>query len=511
MNNDRNDKNVKNDKFERTVYEYIIEHELLVSGDACIVGVSGGADSICLLTVLAKLKEQLGISLHVAHVNHMIRGEEADADERYVESYCQSLKLPCEVFHIDVVRMAEESGLTVEEAGRNARYEAFDKTAEIYHLKQYKVAVAHNKNDVAETVLFHMARGTGIAGLKGIPVKRGRIIRPLLAMERTEIEAYLKNEKIAYCTDSTNLEDAYTRNKVRHNVLGELQKINDKAVAHIGRLANTAAEYDRYVNQQLQAFLKDNASQHVFADDSHGIEIDAVVLQKQDRLIENLAILELIGIVCGGRKDIGEAHVEEVKKLYKAATGSKIMLPGGAVVYNQYGILRFLFAGENNNVTRNSKINGSKMNGNKADDNEVDGSEANNNKNLQISNPGVYPVPGGGSMKIDIFDRPVYLDLTKKEYTKFADYDRIQNNLTIRKYMENDYMVIAADGSSKKLNRLFSSCKIPVTDRPHIPLVASEHEIIWAVGVRFSEKYKVRQDTKKVICFEYIPADKGEK
>lgn len=483
MNNDRND---KNDKFERTVYEYIIEHELLVPGDACIVGVSGGADSICLLTVLAKLKEQLGISLHAAHVNHMIRGEEADADERYVETYCQSLKLPCEVFHIDVVRMAEESGLTVEEAGRNARYEAFEKTAEIYHLKQYKVAVAHNKNDVAETVLFHMARGTGIAGLKGIPVKRGHIIRPLLAMERKEIEAYLKNEKIAYCTDSTNLVDAYTRNKVRHNVLEELQKINDKAVAHIGRLANTAAEYDRYVNQQLQAFLKDNASQHVFADGRHGIEIDAAVLQKQDRLIENLAILELIGIVCGGRKDIGEAHVEEVKKLYKAVSGSKIMLPGGAVVYNQYGILRFVFAVGN-------------------------GSEANDSINLQISNPGVYSVPGGGSMKIDIFDRPVYLDLTKKEYTKFADYDRIQNSLTIRKYMENDYMVIAADGSSKKLNRLFSSCKIPVTDRPHIPLVASEHEIIWAVGVRFSEKYKVRQDTKKVICFEYIPADKGEK
>lgn len=482
----KNHKNVKNDKFERTVYEYVIEQELLVPGDACIVGVSGGADSICLLTVLAKLKEQLGFSLYVAHVNHMIRGEEADADERYVEAYCESLQLPCEVFHIDVVRMAEESGLTIEEAGRNARYEAFDKTAEIYHLKQYKVAVAHNKNDVAETVLFHMARGTGIAGLKGIPVKRGRIIRPLLAMERTEIEAYLKNEKIAYCTDSTNLEDAYTRNKVRHTVLGELQKINDKAVAHIGRLANTAAEYDRYVNRQLQAFLKDNASQHVFTDGSHGIEIDAAVLQKQDRLIENLAILELIGIVCGGRKDIGEAHVEEVKKLYKAISGSKIMLPGGAVVYNQYGILRFLFAGEDN-------------------------SEANNNENLQISNPGVYPVPGGGSMKIKIFDRPVYLDLTKKEYTKFADYDRIQNSLTIRKYMENDYMVIAADGSSKKLNRLFSSCKIPVTDRPHIPLVASEHEIIWAVGVRFSEKYKVRQDTKKVICFEYIPADKGEK
>lgn len=486
MNNDKNDKNYKNDKFERTVYEYIIEHELLVPGDACIVGVSGGADSICLLTVLAKLKEQLGISLYAAHVNHMIRGEEADADERYTQAYCESLKLPCEVFHIDVVRMAEESGLTVEEAGRNARYEAFDKTAEICHLKQYKVAVAHNKNDVAETVLFHMARGTGIAGLKGIPVKRGHIIRPLLAMERTEIEAYLKNEKIAYCTDSTNLEDAYTRNKVRHTVLEELQKINDKAVAHIGRLANTAAEYDRYVNQQLQAFLKNNASQHVFADGRHGIEIDAAVLQKQDRLIENLAILELTGIVCGGRKDIGEAHVEEVKKLYKAVSGSKIMLPGGAVVYNQYGILRFVFAG-------------------------VDNSEANDNENLQISKPGIYPVPGGGSMKIEIFDRPVYLDLTKKEYTKFADYDRIQNSLTIRKYMENDYMVIAADGSSKKLNRLFSSCKIPVTDRPHIPLVASEHEIIWAVGVRFSEKYKVRQDTKKVICFEYIPADKGEK
>ena len=216
--------------------------------------------------------------------------------------------------------------------------------------------------------------------------------------------------------------------------------------------------------------------------DAYVLEIGK--LREQDELIEDLVILELIGRVSGGRKDIGQNHVREVKKLYQAAAGSRIMLPHGGMVYQNYGYLCF--------------------------EKTAEGARDANWQEIVIKGAGEYILPGMGRMKIEIFEKSVHLDLTKKEYTKFADYDRIQNGITIRKYMENDYMVIASDGSTKKINRLFSSCKIPVAERLQIPLVASGHDIIWAVGVRLSEKYKVRPDTKRVICLEYIPEGENE-
>ncbi len=469
---------------EEQIYQFIKEQNLLEAGDNCIVGVSGGADSICLLTVLAGLREKMELKLYAVHVNHMIRGTEADADESYVTEYCKKLGIPCDCYHIDVPQLAKEQKLTEEEAGRNARYEAFSQTADRYGLSDYKVAVAHNKNDVAETVLLNMVRGTGIAGMAGIPVKRDRIVRPLLSCTRPEIEAYLEQQGIQYCTDSTNLENDYARNKIRNQVIPALNEINTQAAAHISQTAAYAAMYDTYVTKQVGHFLDEHMEIRKQTGKTDAYVLEIVRLREQDELIEDLAILELIGRVSGGRKDIGQNHVREVKKLYQAAAGSRIMLPHGGMVYQNYGYLCFEKVAE---VAR-----------------DVDRQE------IVIKGAGEYILPGMGRMKIEIFEKSVHLDLTKKEYTKFADYDRIQNGITIRKYMENDYMVIASDGSTKKINRLFSSCKIPVAERLQIPLVASGHDIIWAVGVRLSEKYKVRPDTKRVICLEYIPEGENE-
>ena len=332
--------------------------------------------------------------------------------------------------------------------------------------------------------MLNMVRGTGIAGMAGIPVKRDRIVRPLLSCTRTEIEAYLEQQGIQYCTDSTNLENDYARNKIRNQVIPAFNEINTQAAAHISQAAAYAGMYDTYVMKQVGYFLDEHMEirKQTGKTDAYVLEIGK--LREQDELIEDLVILELIGRVSGGRKDIGQNHVREVKKLYQAAAGSRIMLPHGGMVYQNYGYLCFEKAAE-----------GAR---------DVDWQE------IVIKGAGEYILPGMGRMKIEIFEKSVHLDLTKKEYTKFADYDRIQNGITIRKYMENDYMVIASDGSTKKINRLFSSCKIPVAERLQIPLVASEHDIIWAVGVRLSEKYKVRPDTKRVICLEYIPEGENE-
>ena len=475
-------------EFEEKIYGYIVKEKLFEYGDKCVVGVSGGADSVCLLNVLSELKEKLGITLYAVHVNHMIRGAEADSDESYVKECCKKLGIPFKAFHIDVPSLAKEEGLTLEEAGRNARYEAFDKAGDMFGIKDYKIAVAHNKNDLAETVILNMARGTGISGIKGIPVKRGNIVRPLLCVKRDEIEAFLNDSGIKYRTDSTNLSDEYTRNKIRHNIIPELSEINSQAVLHIGNLAEKASEYDRYVKSRVEEFIIKNVAEKSLISGKKVIEVGINVLKQADNLIENLVILKLIEMAAGSCKDIGESHIDEIKKLYESKSGSLIMLPYGVRVLNNYGSLQF--SAEKTDKTANK-----------------DRTEAGTNINgwsILVDKPDVYTLPKGfGNIKIEIFDKPVNIDLTKKEYTKFVDYDKIQNGITIRNFMEDDYIVIDAFGHTKKLSRLFSSCKIPSEERLHIPLVVSGHEVIWAVGVRLGENYKISENTKKIIKFEY--------
>ncbi len=466
-------------EFEKKVCDFIVKKQLLRDGEICVVGVSGGADSVCLLTVINELRDVLNLSIYAVHVNHMIRGAEADNDEKYVEKYCRSLGIPLKVYHIDVPLLAEKSQMTVEEAGRRARYEAFDRAGEDFGISDYKILVAHNKNDVAETVILNMTRGTGMSGMKGIPVKRDNIIRPLMGAERKEIEAYLDANNISYCNDCTNFSDAYTRNKIRLNVLPELSKVNSRAVCHIAELSKIADEYNRYVDARVDEFIKENCASVTLSSGISAVELDINALRCADDLIENLVILKLICDAAGSQKDIGENHVSEVKKLYTSDTGSLIMLPYGIKVVNSYGRLRFF-----------------KEDGVALGYPELD---------IPVTGAGIYELPDGrGSFKIEIFDKPVNIDLTKKMYTKLADYDKIQNNIVIRSFMENDYMVIDKNGGTKRLNRLFSSCKIDKEERPYIPLIASGHEIIWAVGVRFAENYKISEDTKRVISFEFI-------
>jgi tRNA(Ile)-lysidine synthase len=316
-----------------------------------------------------------------------------------------------------------------------------------------------------------------MSGMKGIASGRDNIIRPLISVSRQEIEEYLEEEGIAYRTDSTNLSTDYTRNKIRHLIIPEMIKLNDRAVEHIDRFANIAESYYNYVDGVVQNFIENNVTTTINLAGDETLNISIEVLEKEPELICTMTVMELIGRVCGGRKDIGGAHVDEVKKLFNTASGAEIILPHGARVINNYGKLQFIFAKSN-----------------------VD-----NTKHIKITGAGIYPVPGTKySLQVDIFDKPVHIDLTKKEYTKLIDYDRIQNGISIRNFMENDYIVINSEGSRKKINRLFSDAKIPKTDRPYIPLIASGSEIIWAVGIRIGENYKINDDTKKVIRFELI-------
>lgn len=479
------------DKFERQVLGYIKKYNMFDDVKHCVCGVSGGADSVSLLTVLAKFGGYLGIELHVVHINHMIRGDAADSDQRYVEKLCEKYGVSCNSYNIDVQTMAADRGLTVEEAGRLARYDAFDSVRRKYEAEGCVIAVAHNRNDVAETVIFNMARGTGMGGIKGIAPVRDNIVRPLLGSDRPEIEAYLDRMGIPYCTDATNNEDDYTRNKIRHKILPLMAEINEQAVEHICAMSEMAADYERLASDMVEVFL---GSQGIdISQEDRGwtgaesrcgeYSVDREALFAQDKLVRELAIRQLVGLVCGGLKDIGRNHVTEVMKLYDAETGAGIDLPGGGRVYVQYD--RIIFSAKTDNDTEK---------GQGCDPVDID-----------MTGDGVYEM-GNGRLTVRIYDRPEMLDLSKKECTKYLDYDRIIQCLQLRTMKKGDYIVVNSTGSRKKLNRLFTDAKIPADKRGEIPLVAAGPEIVWAVGLRIGENYKVTDNTRRILQVEFEDA-----
>lgn len=234
---------------EESVLVYLRENALLERGMHICVCFSGGVDSSVLLRILLSLREELGLRLSACHFHHGIRGEEADRDEAFCASVCRELDLPFYRGGADVPALARESGKSPEEAARDARYAWFADLGKKEGIDRF--ATAHHKNDQAETVLFHLLRGTTVAGLRGIPPKRGNVIRPLLALSRGEIEAYARERGISYCTDETNFSEKYTRNYIRRTLLPGMEKVNPAVTEAILRLSRYASEDDA----ALQALL----------------------------------------------------------------------------------------------------------------------------------------------------------------------------------------------------------------------------------------------------------------
>ena len=239
---------------EEKVFFCIEKYQMIPKNSHVIVGLSGGADSVCLLKLLKEYKKQQEFQLYAVHVNHHIRGEEAVRDEEFSKSVCQKLEVPFTVFHYDVPKLAGEEKLSLEEAGRNVRREAFEKVKKSIKMQGKKIiALAHHENDNAETVLHNLMRGSGAAGLGGIrPVsgEKDSYIRPLLFVKRAEIEKYLKGQGISWVTDSTNEETEYTRNKIRHQIIPVMEEINPQAVSCIGRAAENMWKIEEYLQEQ---------------------------------------------------------------------------------------------------------------------------------------------------------------------------------------------------------------------------------------------------------------------
>ena len=305
------------------VLETIKKYNLIENGDKLVLAVSGGPDSMAMLNILNKIKNEsiIDFSFCVAHINHMIR-EEAKEDEEYVRNYCKENNIDFYIKSIDVKKLANNNKVGTEEAGRIARYEFFDEVLE--KTGSNKIAIAHNKNDKAETIIMNIIRGSGISGLKGIEIKRGKYIRPLIECERKEIEDYCKKEKLNPRIDKTNFENTYTRNKIRNIIIPYIkEEFNPNIIETLNRLSQLVTDEENYIEKQVKKEYNDL----LISENKKEIVLDLKKFNNQEKVIKSRIILYTITRLFGTSKEISKVHIEDVIKLCSNNIGNKYLTP----------------------------------------------------------------------------------------------------------------------------------------------------------------------------------------
>ena len=457
------------------------KYQLFQRGDSIVIGVSGGADSVCLLHLLAECAKDWDLSLYVLHVHHGIRGEEADRDAMFVEILAKQFRIPFRLIKEDVPALAKRQGLTEEEAGRKLRYEVFEKYRK--EVNADSIAVAHHQKDQAETVLFQLFRGSGLRGLCGIPVKRGKIIRPLLYIRREEIETYLAANHLSYQEDKTNQEDIYARNKIRNQILPLSEEINQQSVAHIARAAERLSELQKFVEG-----LGREAFKKVATEEADDVMVDIELFMREPEVLQDEILRYVFEKMIVGAKDVAQVHYEQIKFLVSGENGKKIDLPGGLEVQREYKYLRF---------------------------------HTSSSKEEQLSLCFACVPPCSHIVKsdekwykisIEVKDRVDLPEtIPQKDYTKWLDYDMIKSNLVIRNPKLGDYFILDKFGRKKKLSRFFVDQKIPRERRKEQVLLAEENHVLWNMQGRISESCKISDKTKKVLVItkERIRHERG--
>lgn len=464
------------DELVRKVYDTIKKSEMICQGDSVIVGVSGGADSVCLLSVLKNLQMSMDLKLTAVHIHHGLRGEAADRDRDFVIQLCQTLHVPCECFQTDIREMAQAQHLSEEEAGRLFRYECFEQVRQ--QKQASKIAVAHHMDDQAETVLLNLFRGSGLKGMAGIPAVRDVIVRPLLKISRSDIEEYLKKHQIAYRNDATNFETEYTRNRIRLDILPYVtEHINPAAVSHIAETAAIAADICRYIEKQAAAIGRTMIRQ-VSADDYTVLEIDVAVFINQDIAIQRELLRQVMNRLAGGLKDIRAVHIEMFRELFEGQVGRQVDLPYQLCAKRTYTTV---------NIFRNQT-------------HTAEGILADECPEIKLDEPGKYILTGSKrELCLKIFPVEKNLQIPKKMYTKWFDYDKIKDSLAIRNRRKGDYFVLDAAGHHKKLEDYFVNEKIPASHRDEQLLLAGEDEIFWIVGGRMAYGTGISDATRWVL------------
>lgn len=446
------------DLFEKNVLNTIEKYSMILKGDRIVVGLSGGADSSVLLTVLKIFSEIIGFKLCAAHLNHGIRGDEAKRDMEFSYSLAKKLNIPFYAKSVSVPEYAEANHISEEMAGRILRYDFFDEICKEHSYN--KIAVAHNKNDSAETVIMNLIRGSGSNGLSGIAAKNRNIIRPLLESDRTNIEKYAKNNNIDYVTDSTNNCNIYTRNIVRNKILPNLTCINSGALNNIVRCSNIIFSENEFIEQYAQKLNAVNKC-------DNAVFIDKEIFDLQHIAIKRKLIYEAVKCLKGNTLNFSSTHTESI--ISGCKTGAVIKMPCGISVVFEYD--KIVFSKDLLNIP---------------------------DYEYKVTLPGKLTVKETNmTYSFEILENINELNFSVNQYIKLDDVDI--TNVILRTKNDGDVFSPSGMQGSKKIKKFFIDNKIPKQERNKYPLLILNDEVAAVLSLRVASGYTIDKKTQKIL------------
>jgi tRNA(Ile)-lysidine synthase len=448
------------------VKETIFRYRMLDPGDRCVVGVSGGPDSVCLLDILHELGEELEIRLVVAHFDHGLREKEDEGETRFVRRLASSMALPFETEKASLLREGITS--SVEERARNARYAFFEKLKD--KLDAQKIALGHNLNDQAETVLMRLLRGSGPSGLTGIPPSReNTIIRPLIEIKREEIESYLKARELSYVIDSSNLQTDYLRNKIRLELLPRLMEYQPRLIEHLGQLAHIMRSDNTYLEDQAEDWVAREAEQRP----EGGIWIPVQSFVELPEPVRNRVTRQLLRKIGKNLRRIDHGHIESVYMLGQGRNPQGILnLPNGLTVKRVYDRLAFM-AGDADKPAEFY---------------------------YRLNSVGTYYLEEiGRSITLVEMEGDVDLNSTDQGWTAYLDAAKVQYPLILRTHRPGDRFVPLGMNGHKKIKNFFIDLKIPSEIRASTPILVSQDTPVWVCGHRIDDRFKVTSKTRRIL------------
>lgn len=442
-------------------------HAMLAGGETVLIGLSGGADSVCLVAVLHALTPDLDLTLRAAYVDHGLRPRETPQEIAFCSTLCDARQVPFTVAPVDVSSHAKEKKITTQEAARELRYRAFDGIAR--ETGATKLALGHTADDQVETVLMRLFRGSGPSGLAGIPPKRGHIIRPLIEITRRDIEAFLDAKGLSFITDSSNLRDDYMRNRLRHHLIPAVRTLWPEAERNILRTAVICRDEERYFDLQVTKMLMRLISRKRGGE----IELFLAPLEALDVVILRRVLRRAIDET-GGLGGISLGHIEDIIDLTRGAKpGSRLYLPGGIRVIKSYATL--VMTSHPPPQLRDCVLEGP-------------GRVALREAALVVT----CRLYG-----IDEIDE--YGDGKRRA---LFDADKMPFPVTIRRRRPGDSFYPLGLGKRKKIQDLFVDEKVPRDERDAVPLLTCGGDIAWVMGHRMDERFKIDKSTKRVLEYE---------
>jgi tRNA(Ile)-lysidine synthase len=468
---------VKSIDFKQQVLRYIREKRLLSRGEKLVVAVSGGPDSVCLLHILAGLRRELGVELHVAHLNHRLRGKDSEADAAYVAGLARRLHLPVTVVSRDVKAYRETQRISLEEAAREVRYSFLAEVAEAAGAA--RVGVGHTADDHIETILMHLLRGSGTRGLRGLlplgrwPSASGDliIIRPLLELSRRDTTAYCRQHRLRPRSDASNDSAEPFRNRIRHRLLPELRQYNPRIAEALLRTSLIAADDLDFIDKEVARRWDTTAHAG-----NGAVIIDKKSFTVLPPALQRHLLRRAVETALGSLKDIESVHIEDILNALDKPAGRVIGLPFGLNFTIEHD--RFLLAPDSLSLCPLPPL-----------ENEA-----------EIRVPG-RTVLSGWNIEGEVISPSEAAEIQENNagFTAFFDYARTGNRLTVRCRRPGDRFQPLGMDQPKKLNEFMIDARIPRSWRRRVPVVTSEERIIWVTGWRIDERVKITGDTKKVL------------